>query len=593
MEIQPVIKTMYSDDIIETIKRNADLTAIISQKIRLVKRGKDFWGVCPFHNDKNPSLKVDPQNGSWHCFGCGAGGSVFDFIMQAHGISFTEAKQMLAQSMGLQADSRALTPAQKQQQEERKQILQILTVTGTFYCKQLDSSAGAHANRYLRGRSLSQIAAQEFGLGYAPDSWDALSRHLSQKGIPEALAVKAGVLAQRDGRSGVYDRFRNRIMFPICDASGQIISFGGRTLGHDKAKYLNGPETSVFKKAHSLYNLHRARKYARDKGRIILVEGYFDVVTLAANGMGEVVAPMGTALTAQQVLLLKRQSTEIVLLFDGDDAGRKAANKALGLFLEASASPQVLWLPENEDPDSLVCQQGVEALNTKLSQTIPLIQAVLDAIIKKGNINIPENRSEMVRNCGDILKTIKDPVIKSGYMEYVAGRLNLSLSLLSNSLGLPAPPRLSPRTATAATEMLTNQRLFLESALSGSRSARRIAKTGILAEINHETLRPIAEALSQIIEAGENPDVDTLLLHFADQHLLCHQINTMAKRAPDENLEALEDQIAAWEKKNSKKRVLPLNKDLAEALARGDYEQATRLRQQIRMMTNDPYPRKD
>jgi DNA primase len=593
---------MDYNEIIEEIKCKADLAAIVSQKTRLTRKGKDFWGLCPFHQEKTPSFKVDQQAGSWYCFGCQAGGSVFDFVMREQGITFSEAIQVLAQRLGLQIDRQPLTPAQKQRQEERQRLLHILALSGKFYQEQLSAPAGAGARRYLIQRNISQNTATDFALGYAPDSWDELCRYLDKQGSPAALAVKAGVLAAKEGKSGARDRFRNRIIFPICDSNGQIISFGGRALGQDHAKYLNGPETLVFKKGQNLFNLHRARKHARERGRIILVEGYFDVITLSANGIGEVVAQMGTALKPEQIILLNRQSQDIVLAFDGDEAGRKAAAKALGLFMEASINPQVLWLPEGEDPDSLVRKQGVEALHSRLAHTVPLIQGVLDAAIKQENSNTPEGKSALVRDCGRIIKAIKDRVLQSGYVDYVAKRLNLPLTLINGALGLPAPGNNQPpfRRITSSAEALTNPRLFVESALSGPESARRIAQAGILESIEDEQLKPIAEALMEIVRSGDIPDADNLLLHLASQPLLCQQVDAMARRAPKEDLQTLQKQITSWENKDLKKQISSLNNVLAQNLSTGDYEQAKLvhekiriLRERIRIMTKIPCSGKD
>jgi DNA primase len=577
---------MNLSEINEEIRRKADLAAIISQKIRLTRRGKDFWGLCPFHQEKTPSFKVDPQAGTWYCFGCQAGGSVFDFIMRDQGISFAEAVQVLARQLGIETRRQPLTPAQKQRQEERRQLLHILELSGKFYRERLNSPAAAGARKYLQQRDISQDTAVDFALGYAPDSWDELLRYLNHQGIDQSLAVKAGVLAAREGKPEACDRFRNRIIFPICDHGGQIISFGGRALGQDRAKYLNGPETLVFKKGQNLFNLHRARKYAREQGRIILVEGYFDVITLAAQGIGEVVAPMGTALKPEQIILLGRQSQNIILLFDGDAAGRKAATRVLGIFMEAALNPQVLWLPEGEDPDSLVRRQGVEALRSRLAQTIPLVQAVLDTTIQQGNINTPEGKSALVKACGEIMKAIKDPVVLSGYVDYVARGLDLPPSLVRGALGLPnISHKVSySRPLASPGEALTNPRLFLETALSGPESARRIVQAELLEGIEDERLKPIAEALTDIVKIGDIPNVENLLLRLANQPLLCQQVDIMSKRAPKEDLRTLEEQITSRESKNLKKQISSLNTALGQVLSAGDYEQAKVMREKIRIL---------
>jgi DNA primase len=582
--------------IIEKIRREANLAAIISQKLPLEKRGNDFWGLCPFHQEKTPSFKVDTKTNSWYCFGCQAKGSVFDFIMQTKGVDFGEAVQLLAREMGLEISDGPLTPAQKQRREARRRLLHLLELTSKFYQAQLDSPAAAPAKKHLLQRGVNRELAAEFALGYAPDSWNALRHHLNKHGVDESLALAAGVLAVKDGgRKEAYDRFRNRIIIPICDSDGKIISLGGRALGHDPAKYLNGAKSLIFKKGEHLFNLHRARRHVKERGRIILVEGYFDAITLAAHGMGEVVASMGTALTAEQVNLLSRQSQEIILLFDGDAAGRKAATKALGLFLQAELSPKVLWLPKGEDPDSLVRTQGAETLRSGLSQARPLIQAVLEDTIKQGPIDTPEGKSALVKKCGEIIKAIKDPVLQSGYAEYAAAELNLHPALLLKTLGLPAAPgrQYQARPLKPAAQMLTNPLLFLETALSGPEAARRIVRAGILDTIESEKLQPIARALSELVNNGELPSVDNLKLRLNNQPSLCQQIDHMFRRAPKEDLPALEEQITFWRNKDLEKQMSAFRSALAQALSAQDYQQAKLVREQMnslraRLQTKDP-----
>ena len=567
---------------IDEVRRNADIVTVVSRKIKLNKRGKDFWGVCPFHNDKNPSLKVDQERCTWHCFGCGAGGSVFNFVMQAENISFPEAVRLLADSFGVVLPQKPLSPEQKRTQQERKQILQILAITCKFFGQYLNSSGATGAHQYLQQRALTPATVAEFGLGYAPESWDALGRFLAAWDIKEDMAVQAGLLVPRDKGKGCYDRFRNRLMFPISDISGNIISFGGRTLGQDQAKYLNGPETLVFQKSNNLYNLNRAKTSVREKGRIVLVEGYFDVITLAANGIGEVVAPMGTALTGQQIKLLSQQAPEIILVFDGDDAGRQAATRGLKLFLEAELSPKVLWLPDGEDPDSLVRAQGVEALQARLEIAPPLVKAVIDATIKEGDQSSPEGKSRLVGKCGEIIKAIKDPVIRSGYVEYTANELRLAPAMVAGILGLPQlAPAARPRPPEVLSAPgLSSQRLMIELALSGPQAARQLWQAGVLAEIDQGELLPIASAIGQILENGQEPELGVILQWLAHAPALCALITTMAEQASEAT--DITEQISAWRKHKEKKQRQALNKALAAALARGDNEQAMRLQQQRR-----------
>ncbi len=572
-------------EVIDEVRRAADIVEVVNRKTKLTKKGKDFWGVCPFHGDTDPSMKVDQGRGTWHCFGCGAGGSVFNFVMLAESLPFPEAVRSLAASFKVNLPEQELTPEQTRQRARRAQILHVLAVSCKFFEQQLHSGLGRKAHDYLfKQRELSQATVADFVLGYAPDAWDALFRYLSGQGVSLELATEAGLIVPREKSQGGYDRFRNRVMFPIRDVAGRTISFGGRTLGDDPAKYVNGPETDVFRKSATLYNLDKARQAARSKGRVLLVEGYFDVVTLAAHGLTEAMAPMGTALTATQVRLLAGLGVEIVLVFDGDDAGRRAATRGLNIFLEERLSPLVLWLPKGEDPDSLVRGQGVKALERMLAGVGPLLQAVLDDIIKSGQQSSPEGKSRLVAACGEILGAVKDPVTKSGYIEYVADKLSLNPGLVAGRLGQPRGAFVVNRPpVTVKSPGLNSQGLMMELALSGAAAARAICQAGILEEIDQVELMPIARALMDLVEQGHAPELGAVLQYLAENPAACATISRLAINTEQKPVQ-VEEQIKAWRAKQRKSAATRLNKELALALREGDLVKASQLRQQRRAL---------
>lgn len=274
--------------------------------------------------------------------------------MKDEGLSFPEAVKQLAAQYGVSLPTPERTPEQKRQDQHRQRLLRVMELAGNFFIQQLAAPGGEPARRYLTDqRGLRPQVIRDFGLGWAPDAWEGLRRFLGSQGVPEALGIEAGVLVARDKGDGCYDRFRGRVMFPIADLSGRVVSFGGRVMGGGEPKYLNGPETLLFKKSATLYNLERARPFMRKKDRALVVEGYFDVITLAAMGFGETVAPMGTALTPQQVRRLKGQASRLVLVFDGDQAGVRAARRSLPLCLAEGCSPRCSCCPPAKTPTAL------------------------------------------------------------------------------------------------------------------------------------------------------------------------------------------------------------------------------------------------
>ncbi|CAO0823633.1 DNA primase [Desulfarculales bacterium] len=307
---------------IDRVRLAADIADVVGRRIRLSKKGKDLWGLCPFHGDSAPSLKVDRERGTWHCFGCGEGGSVFHFVMRDQKLSFPEAVRDLAAHYGVELPKPQQNPEENRRQEEKDRLLRVLELAGTFFSRELESGAAAAAKEYLlTTRALNNATVKTFGLGFAPEQWGGLRHFLAQNKVPEDLAISAGLIVRRDSGQGAYDRFRGRVRFPIRDGAGRVVSFGGRVLDLGEPKYLNGPESPVFSKSRTLYNLDKARPAMRRRERALVVEGYFDVITLAAHGFQETVAPLGTALTAEQVRILKGQVRDIVLIFDGDSAG--------------------------------------------------------------------------------------------------------------------------------------------------------------------------------------------------------------------------------------------------------------------------------
>jgi len=407
----------FSPEFLDEIRARIGLADVIRGRVRLVSKGREFQGLCPFHNEKTPSFTVNEQKGFYHCFGCGAHGSVFDFVMQSEGLSFRDAVEKLAADAGLQIP--ADTPEERDRARRRQSLHEVMETAAAHFEKMLRMPEGGKASAYLRDRGVGEPAINRFRLGYAADSHSGLKAVLGREGISEDLLVEAGlVIEPEEGRRATYDRFRGRLMFPISDRKGRVVGFGGRILGDGQPKYLNSPETPVFRKGHLLYGLPLAAKAARDHGAMVVVEGYMDVIALAQSGFENAVAPLGTALTEDQIRELWKMVDEPILCFDGDAAGRlaadRAAERALPL-LRAGKGLRFAELPADDDPDTLITREGSESISRLLAGATPL-SAFLWRMETRGRATkTPEDRTALWGRLKEQTQRIADPDMRSQF----------------------------------------------------------------------------------------------------------------------------------------------------------------------------------
>ena len=571
-------------DKIEEVRLAADIVEVVGSRVRLTKKGKDFWGICPFHGDTDPSFKVDRERGTWYCFGCQEGGSIFNFLMKDQGLSFPEAVRHVAARYGVTLPSPKLSPEQRQAQKQRERLYSVMELAADFFAKQLQASSAKAGRDYLFSqRGLDKETVSAFGLGWAPEGWENLKRLLLSRKVPEDLAVKAGVLVAKE-KGGTYDRFRERVIFPIRDPGGHTVSFGGRLMGKGEPKYLNGPESPLFNKSQMLYNLDKARPAMRKNDRAILVEGYFDVITLAAHGFAETVAPLGTALTAWQVRRLRSQASDLVVVFDGDEAGQKAAERALSIILNEGVSARALMLPPGEDPDSYVRSQGPEALAKALDAARPLTEMVLDRIIRAAGLSTPEGRSAAVDKCGPVLKAIKDPVTRWGYVEYVAGSLKLSPDMVRVKLGLELPGRFAePKKSTAlqnSNPHLNAERSLLELALANPSAAEVLAQGGALEDISDPKLAAVGRAIGEVLGQGGEASAGAVSNALDDPSLasLVVDLSNRAPRlAPEEAKAEAQHLLRLPQRRRLQRQRKAMTVNIREAEAAGDKQKVSQL----------------
>ncbi|RUY49694.1 DNA primase, partial [Mesorhizobium sp. M7A.F.Ca.CA.001.12.1.1] len=415
---------------LDEIRDRVPISSVIGQRVAWDRKKTnaprgDYWACCPFHGEKSPSFHCEDKKGRYHCFGCSVSGDHFKFLTELDGMSFPEAVEKIADMAGVPMPVR---DAQEERREkERASLTDVMEMATTFFQERLQGPEGAKARAYLRDRGLTPATQQSFRLGFAPDSRNALKEHLAAKGVPKADIEACGLVRHGDDIPVSYDWFRDRIMFPIPDSRGKIIAFGGRALQPDAlAKYMNSPDTELFHKGNVLYNFARARKALAKGGTVIAVEGYMDVIALAQAGFENVVAPLGTALTENQLELLWRMAPEPMLCFDGDKAGLKAAWRAADMALpsvQAGRSARFALLPEGKDPDDLVKAEGPDAFRRVLAEARPLVDLLWMRETAGGVFDTPERRAELEKTLRELTSRIRDESLRYHYQQEMRERV--------------------------------------------------------------------------------------------------------------------------------------------------------------------------
>ena len=412
-----------NDFLVKEIKRRLSIINLIEGYTSIKKTGKGFVALCPFHDDHNPSMHVDEEKGLFHCFTCGAGGDMLGFYMRYNGLTFPEAVSDLAKRANITIENSA--PAVKDKSQTGNFLKINSAVSGFYHRSLLESRKGNSARLYLEGRNIPSQVVEEFKLGYAPDGWDNLVTYLSKHKIPLSLAEKIGLVVKKNSGDGYYDRFRNRIIFPIANVEGKIIGFGGRRINEsDEPKYINSPESEVYQKRKNFYGLDRSKDHIRKNKRAIIVEGYTDFLSLYSAGVKNVVATLGTSLTRDHVVTLRRYTDRIVVVFDGDDSGVKAAVRSLDVFLEEGLLPSVVLLPEGDDPDSFLAVRGRGEFDKLLDESPSLLDFYIDNTIgdyRRGEITLNSG----VKEIADVLIKVNDPILRSSFIRKTAEKLGL------------------------------------------------------------------------------------------------------------------------------------------------------------------------
>ena len=421
----------YPDEFIEEVRMRNDIVDVIGNSVHLQKKGSNYFGLCPFHNEKSPSFSVSRDKQMYYCFGCGAGGNVITFVMEYENYSFAEAVQYLAQRAGMELPRQEYSPEARRQADLKGTLLEIQKKAATYFYYQLKSSAGKAGYEYLRKRGLSDDTIRSFGLGFANPYPDDLYRYLKKEGYSDELLRESGLV--RIEERGAYDKFWNRVMFPIMDVNNRVIGFGGRVMGDGTPKYLTSPETKIFDKSRNLYGLNVARR--SKKPYLLVCEGYMDVISMHQAGFTNAVASLGTAFTAQHGLLIKRYVHEVILTYDSDGAGVKAALRAIPMLKEAGLSVKVLNMKPYKDPDEFIKNMGADAFQERIDQAVNGFMFEIRNLREQFDLTDPEQKTEFFNRTAEKLLVFEDELEQNNYIEAVSREYGINYDILKKKVG--------------------------------------------------------------------------------------------------------------------------------------------------------------
>lgn len=558
----------YPDELVEEVRSRNDIVDVVGGYVRLQKKGASYFGLCPFHNEKSPSFSVSPQKQMYYCFGCGAGGNVFTFLMNYENDTFPEAIKTLADRAGIDLPEIEYSEEMKKEADKKALLLEINKEAAKYFYYQLRSPQGAIGHQYLTKRELSEETMKQFGLGYSNKFSNDLVQYLKQKGYKDETIIQAG-LAAGDEVRGVHDKFWNRVMFPIQDINHRVIGFGGRVMGEGEPKYLNSPETMIFDKSRNLYGLNFARSSRRD--HIILCEGYMDVISMHQAGFTQAVASLGTAFTSGQANLLHRFTDTVVLSYDSDGAGTKAALRAIGILRENGMTARVLSLEPYKDPDEFIKNLGAEAFEERIKQAENSFLFELRVLQRDYNLQDPDEKTSFYKEIAKKLCNFNDEVERENYIEAVASKYGIGFESLRNMVnqlgnrqGLIKPlerPKSGIQSKPSTQDaVMRSQGLLLTWLVEEPQVYQKIKKYILPEDFTEEPYGKAAQHLLADLEKGvcEPASIISLFSDEEEQRKVAALFNT--KLPPMENI-------------SDKEKAL---KDVVVAVKRNSYEESTK-----------------
>lgn len=568
-------------EITDQIRQVASIVDIASQYTTLRKRGQKYVGLCPFHSEKTPSFTVDNDKQLYHCFGCGAGGDIFTLVMEKENLGFPEAVRYLAEKYNIRLPDKKKFSSQKLKLEET--LYKISENALAFFKKNLfNTKEGQKALGYLDKRKISEEIIQKLKIGYAMNSWDALLSYFQGKNISPGVLEKAGLVLRRQKKEGYYDRFRGRIIFPIFTETGKVVAFGGRTIINAEPKYLNSPDTPIYTKGKLLYGINFCKESIREKGEVILVEGYTDFLSLYQAGITNCSASLGTSLTTHQVSIARNFAPRMIISYDGDDAGTKASVRGISLCFERGVQIKVLTLPDGMDPDSFIRKSGVDKFKSLVQNSTGGLKFLINTLIRKTNLEIPEEKAKVVNHVLTEIEKIADPFIRSEYLKKTSEHLSI------NEEDLRAMSRQKSKGGKTETKgyFLNSEKRLLQVLFENSSFT-----TTIFNEMNEQDFKglksePILHALSQFFRNGKSPNFNELMKKIDPSlRTLLSEILQETREKP--TMEKVKDYIQALKKHAREKQSEEINAQISKLERSGEQEKILSLLKQRQKITEE------
>ncbi len=584
------MKISIPDHIIDEIRDRTDIVTVISDHVVLKKVGKNFKGLCPFHSEKTPSFSVSPDKRIYHCFGCGVGGNVFKFLMEIQSISFPEVLKVLAERAGIplprNSSDHSTDPGHKERESLRK-----LNEAATRYFQSLlkNPEGGLSARNYLTSRHFDAETLERYRVGWAAPTWKGLLTHVQQKSsVTQEQLLKSGLIIKKEDSSTVYDRFRGRVIFPIKDLHSNIIGFGGRSINEeDQPKYLNSPETLLYQKSETLFGMDQAKQAIRKENQVILVEGYFDQMRAVQHGVEYVVATCGTALTAKQASMLRNHAETAILIFDSDSAGRSAAEKGFDILLEHGMNVKIVVLPDGQDPDSFIQEQGAESFLEKIRNAKPFMESYIDALVRESPGQTPADKVKMANQILPLLAKIKNTVERSAWLEKFTSKTNIDdrtfLKELSKAL-TQNQPRMA-ETKSELAPLLNLEKHLVHLILSDKETAQMVLLEVDPEDFSDPILKNIAQTCRQKIDNDEDLRIDQLLGQTEDpetRNVLSRLgLDSVEFESPERTMK---DCIGKFKNIHLKSKIKDLKLQRLDAAKAGQVERSQELQAQLRKM---------
>lgn len=571
---------MIPRETIEEIRNKSDIVKIVSEYVALKKSGRNYVGLCPFHSEKGPSFTVSQEKQLFHCFGCGEGGNIFAFVMKIENIGFADAVAELGGRLGISVEKSGTAVSSK---SEKDKLYDVTTLAARFFRKCFEDETGRTSRNYVEKRGITTETAKLFGLGFAPDAWDGLFKHLVSRGVAPALIEHAGLTLPRENKDGYYDRFRNRLMFPVIDTRGRVIAFSGRALADIEPKYMNSPESPIYHKGETIFGLNLARDEIKKEKSAVLVEGNVDLLMAYQSGVKNVTAPLGTALTIYQCKLLARSADTIVLAFDADAAGETAAERSAELLQNQGLGVRVAQLQGAKDPDELIRKAGAEAFKKAVSQALPFMEFKIKRALSRHNPAGIEGRARGLREVAEILSHEKDGFTQKEYTKMAARLLSVDPeTLLAEIKRQGFYRRETEKDLRRVTEKPASKIAEAEKKLIALSAQDMTALEIVKKELRPDFFRgPEARAVAEVLFAAAAVPAENMP-HFVIDNLSSEAARNFLTRALlSENLEKsdriLEDCIQVIKNENTKNKIGSLRAELRQAEEERDSQKVAEL----------------